>query len=282
MLKETYGKIALTGNSDCCSEECCSPDTSPKQELKEKIKERYSKIALSGNSDSCCMPECCSSDSSPKQSSVAIGYDDKLLETIPQSSILGLGCGAPLNFANLKEGETVVDLGSGAGIDAFLASKQVKYSGKVIGIDFTDDMLEKARKVARENGFSNVEFRKGDVENKIPIQDNSANVAISNCVINLTTDKVKAFNEVYRILKKGGKGRMVISDLVTSKEVHGASISAENWCSCIDGALTKENYINSIKKAGFQDVKVLNEKLYMDDDKTGRKITSVVIGAVTD
>ena len=281
-IRETYGRVTLDANSDCCSEECCSPDTSPKQELKEKIKERYSKIALSGNSDSCCMPECCSSDSSPKQSSVAIGYDDKLLETIPQSSILGLGCGAPLNFAKLQEGETVVDLGSGAGIDAFLASKQVKYSGKVIGIDFTDDMLEKARKVARENGFSNVEFRKGDVENKIPIQDNSANVAISNCVINLTTDKVKAFKEVYRMLKKGGKGRMIISDLVTSKEVHGESISAENWCSCIDGALTKENYINTIKKAGFQDVKVLNEKLYMDDDKTGRKITSVVIGAVTD
>ena len=200
------------------------------------------------------------SDFNPKQSSVAIGYDDKILESIPESSILGLGCGAPLNFANLKTGETVVDLGSGAGIDAFLASKQVKDDGKVIGIDFTDDMLEKARKAARKNGFSNVEFRKGDIENKIPVEDNSANVAISNCVINLTTNKVKAFKEIYRILKKDGKGRMVISDFVTSKEVHGESINAENWCSCIDGALTKENYINSIKKAGFQDVKVLNEQ----------------------
>jgi arsenite methyltransferase len=161
--------------------------------LKEKIKETYGKMALSGNSDSCCMPECCSSDSSPKQSFVAIGYDDKILETIPQSSILGLGCGAPLNFAKLKE--TVVDLGSGAGIDAFLASKQVKYSGKVIGIDFTDDMLKKARKATRENGFSNVEFRKGDIENKIPIEDNSANVAISNCVINLTAS-LKASQEI--------------------------------------------------------------------------------------
>ena len=152
----------------------------------------------------------------------------------------------------------------------------------VKSLDFTDDMLEKASKAARENGFSNVEFRKGDIENKIPIGDNLANIAIRNCVINLTTNKVKAFKEVYRILKKGGKGRMVISDLVTSKEVHGQSINAENWCSCIDGALTKENYINSIKKAGFHDIKVLNEQLYMDDDKTGRKITSVVIGAVTD
>src|SRR6476660_5014843 len=251
MLKETYGKIALTGNSDCCSEECCSPDTSPKQELKEKIKERFGKIALSGNSDSCCMPECCSSDSSPKQSSVAIVYDDKILETIPHSSILGLGCGAPLNFAKLEEGEAVVDLGSGAGIDAFLASKQVKNSGKVIGIDFTDDTLEKARKAARENGYSNVEFRKGDIENEIPIENDSANVAISNCVINLTTNKVKAFKEVYRILKKGGKGRMVISDLVTSKEVKSDSVNSEDWCSCIDGALTRQNYIQSIKDAGL-------------------------------
>ncbi|MGA9745691.1 MAG: arsenite methyltransferase [Nitrososphaeraceae archaeon] len=250
--------------------------------LKEKIKETYGKIALSGNSNSCCMPECCSSDSSSKQSSVAIGYDDKILETIPQSAILGLGCGAPLNFAKLEEGETVVDLGSGAGIDAFLASKQVKHSGKVIGIDFTDDMLEKARKAARENGYSNVEFRKGDIENKIPIEDNSANVAISNCVINLTTSKVKAFKEVYRILKKGGKGRMVISDLVTSKEVQSDSVNSEDWCSCIDGALTRQNYIQSIRDAGFQNIAILDEKLYLDEDKTkDRKITSLVIRAET-
>jgi arsenite methyltransferase len=271
-----------SGNSECCSDECCSTDTSPKQEIKEKIKERYGKIALSGNSDSCCMPECCSSDSSPKQSSVLIGYDDKILETIPQSSILGLGCGAPLNFAKLEEGETIVDLGSGAGIDAFLASKQVKYGGKVIGIDFTDDMLEKARKAARENGFSNVEFRKGDIENKIPIEDNSANVAISNCVINLTTNKVKAFKEVYRILKKGGKGRMVISDLVTSKEVQSDSVNSEDWCSCIDGALTRQNYIQSIRDAGFQNIEILDEKLYLNEGKTkDRKITSLVIRAET-
>ena len=187
----------------------------------------------------------------------------------------------PLNFANIKEGETVVDLGSGAGIDAFLASRLVKDSGKVIGIDFTDDMLSKAKSAAKEHGFNNVEFRKGDIENSIPVEDDSVDVVISNCVINLTTDKVKTFKEIYRILKKDGKGRMIISDLVTSKEVHGESVNAENWCSCIDGALTKENYINSIKEAGFQDVKVLNEQLYMNEDKNGRKITSVVIGAVT-
>jgi SAM-dependent methyltransferase len=142
-------------------------------------------------------------------------------------------------------------------------------------------MLTKAKSAAREHGFKNVEFRKGDIENSIPVEDDSVDAVISNCVINLTTDKVKAFKEVYRILRKNGKGRIAISDLVTSKEVQAESVNAENWCSCIDGALTRENYINSIKQAGFKDVKVLNEQLYMEDDKTERKITSVVIGAVT-
>jgi arsenite methyltransferase len=251
--------------------------------IKQKIKEKYGRIALSGNTESCCMPEQCScSDSSPKEALLSVGYDKRALETIPESSILGVGCGAPLNFAQLKEGETVLDLGSGAGIDAFLASKKVSNRGKVIGIDFTDEMLLKARSAAKENGFSNVDFKKGDIEDKIPVENDSVDVAISNCVINLTADKTKAFKEIYRILRKNGKGRMVISDLVTSKEVHGQSIDSEKRCSCIDGALTKESYINSIKSAGFQDVKVLNEQLYMGEDKTdGRIITSLVIGAVT-
>ena len=255
-----------------------------KQEtLKAKIKERYGKIALEGNSESCCGPECCSStEADPEMSSVAVGYDDIALESIPKSSILGLGCGAPINFANLKTGEVVVDLGSGAGIDAFLASREVKGHGKVIGIDFTDEMLNKATSAAKENGFNNVEFRKGDIEDSIPVEDNSVDVAISNCVINLATDKVKTFKEIYRILKKDANGRMIISDLVTSKEVHEDSVNSEDWCSCIDGALTKENYIKSIEQAGFQYVRILDEKTYMEpDNKSDRKITSVVIGAVT-
>lgn len=255
-----------------------------KQEtLKAKIKERYGKIALEGNSGSCCGPECCSSaEADPQMSSLSVGYDGITLESIPKSSILGLGCGAPINFANLKTGDVVVDLGSGAGIDAFLASREVKGRGKVIGIDFTDEMLHKATSAAKENGFTNVEFRKGDIEDSIPVEDNSVDVAISNCVINLATDKVKTFKEIYRILKKDGNGRMIISDLVTSKEVHGESVNAEEWCSCIDGALTRENYINSIEEAGFQNVRILNEKTYMEPDtKSDRKITSIVIGAVT-
>jgi arsenite methyltransferase len=253
--------------------------------LKAKIREKYRKIALIGNSDCCCTPqECCNTtDFNPKSSSVAIGYDNEALDSIPESSILGVGCGAPLNFANLKTGEIVADLGSGAGIDVFLASKQVKGEGKVIGVDFTDDMLLKARNTAIKNGFSNVEFRKGDIEDNIPIENNSVDAVISNCVVNLTTDKVNTFKEIYRILKKdGGQGRMVISDLVTSKEVHGETINSDDWCSCIDGALTKDNYINCIKQAGFQDIKVLNEHTYLTENKTdGRKITSIIVGAIT-
>jgi arsenite methyltransferase len=253
--------------------------------LKAKIREKYGKIALIGNSDCCCTPqECCNTtEFNPKTSSVAIGYDNEALDSIPESSILGVGCGAPLNFANLKTGEIVVDLGSGAGIDVFLASKQVKGEGKVIGVDFTDDMLLKARNAAIKNGFSNVEFRKGDIEDNIPIENNSVDAVISNCVVNLTTDKVNTFKEIYRILKKdGGQGRMVISDLVTSKEVHGETINSDDWCSCIDGALTKDNYINCIKQAGFQDIKVLNEHTYLTENKTdGRKITSIIVGAIT-
>jgi arsenite methyltransferase len=249
--------------------------------LKAKIRERYGKIALSGNSDCCCTPqECNSVEFNPKLSSISIGYNDKELEAIPETSILGVGCGAPLNFADLKEGDTVLDLGSGAGIDAFLASKIVKESGKVIGIDFTHEMLMKSRKAAAENGFKNVEFKKGDIENNIPVVNNSVDAAISNCVINLTKDKVKTFREIYRILKKGGMGRMIISDLITSKEVEEKSVNSESWCSCIDGALTKENYLKSIEVAGFQNIEILSEEPYLNE-KDGRKITSLVIRAVT-
>ncbi len=251
-------------------------------DIKEKVKERYGKIALTGNSDCCCMPrECNDQGSSPIQAATVIGYDTKELESIPKPSILGVGCGAPVNHAQIREGETVVDLGSGAGIDVFLSANRVKESGKVIGIDMTDEMLEKARKIAKDNGYTNVEFRKGDIEKRIPVEDNSVDVVISNCVINLTTDKVITFKEIYRILKQG-QGRMVISDLVTDKEVQKESIDSEKWCSCIDGALTRDNYIKSIKKAGFTNIEVLDDKFYIEegDQVNGRKISSLVIKAV--
>lgn len=251
-----------------------------KSTIKEDIKKQYAKIALSGNSESCCMPgDCGCSDAAPKQVAQTLGYDSKELGAIPEASILGVGCGAPLNFAEMKEGETVVDLGSGAGIDVFLAANKVGKTGRAIGIDMTDEMLEKARKNAKEHGYSNVEFRKGDIEKRVPVDDNGVDLVISNCVINLTTDKVEAFKEVRRILRPGG--RMVISDLVTSREVAPENANADKWCSCIDGALTRENYLESIRKAGFDDVEVLSDRVYMDESQTdGRKITSLIIKAV--
>ena len=250
-----------------------------KDSIKENIKKRYSQIAVSGNSDCCCMPGECKSGDSPIDATKIIGYSQKELETIPQEAILGVGCGAPLNHANLKEGEIVVDLGSGAGIDIFLASKKVSKTGKAIGIDMTDQMLEKARENALKGNYSNVEFRKGDIEENIPLDNNTVDAVISNCVINLTTNKTNAFKEVFRILKHNG--RMVISDFVTDAELSPNQINTEQWCACIDGALTKGNYISSMKQAGFEKIEVLEERVYMEGDKVnGRKITSLVIKAV--
>ena len=256
-----------------------------KEILKEKIKENYGKIALKGNLDSCCGPQeiCDTNNVSKEQMSSIIGYKDIELKSIPEESILGLGCGAPLKFANLKGGETVVDLGSGAGIDAFLASKLLGKEGKVIGIDITDEMLEKSRKTSIANNYKNIEFRKGDIEEKIPIEDNSVDVVISNCVINLTSNKTNTFKEIYRILKKNENSRMIISDLITTKEINNNDINTDNWCSCIDGALTKENYLQSIKDAGFHNIEILNEKTYMDETNfnDGRKIVSIIVKAIT-
>lgn len=255
--------------------------------IKEEIKERYGKIALLGYSDSCCMPSsgCCIIEEvvdSPVTSAKSIGYDSTELSSIPESSILGVGCGNPTKFAHIKEGDTVVDLGSGVGIDIFLAADIVKDNGKVIGIDMTDKMLEKAKDNAERYGYKNVEFRQGDIEKRIPVDENSVDVVISNCVINLTSDKVNTFKEIYRILKPNGIGRMVISDLVTDREVNEVnSINVEKWCSCIDGALKKENYVDNMRKAGFTDVKVLDEKPYMEmESDDGRKITSLMIKAI--
>src|ERR687896_1163312 len=259
------------------------------QQIKEKIKERYGKIALTGN-ETCCAPtiefkggmsgsSCCS----PSDTASVIGYENKELESIPNASVLGVGCGAPLHHTDVKEGEIVVDLGSGAGIDVFLSANKVGVSGKIIGIDLTDEMLEKSRMNAKENGYTNVEFRKGDIEKRIPVDDNSVDLVISNCVINLTTDKANTFKEVYRILKPG-QGRMVISDLVTDKEVHRDSVDSDKWCSCIDGALTKGNYLDSIRKAGFENPEILEEKLYTQEEsdkvENKRKISSIVVKTV--
>src|ERR687886_337297 len=267
-------------------------ESNGEQDIKNTIRKTYTKIALQQDnigdsfSSSCCAPGCCSggegTTNSLAQAAAVVGYETSELESVPEASILGVGCGAPVNFSDLRKGETVVDLGSGAGIDVFLSARKVSDTGKVIGIDFTDDMLKRARRNAKEHGFTNVDFRKGDIEQKIPVDDNSVDVVISNCVINLTMNKVDAFKEVHRILKPGG-GRMVISDLVTDTEIiTPTDADFQMWSSCIDGALTKEHYLDSIRQAGFEDIEVLSETLYMDgmEPVDCRKISSVVIKAI--
>jgi arsenite methyltransferase len=264
-----------------------------KQDIKKTIRKTYGKIALQersseSGSSSCCAPGCCSGGgggNSAAHAATVVGYDTSELESVPQASILGVGCGAPVKFADLQKGETVVDLGSGGGIDVFLSAKKVSNTGEVIGIDMTDEMLERARSNAKVGGYTNVDFRKGDIEKRIPVDDNSVDAVISNCVINLTVDKVNAFKEIHRILKQSG--RMVISDLVTDREIAPTDADVERWCGCIDGALTKEHYLDSIRQAGFQNVEVLSEQLYTEeddgnhvDDKRKKKIISVVIKAV--
>lgn len=247
------------------------------QNIKQSIRKTYGKIALEESSKgACCVPSCCSS-ASPAQAAAGVGYDANELGAVPQASVLGVGCGAPVKFANLQKGETVIDLGSGAGIDVFLSANSVGRSGRVIGIDMTEEMLERARRNAKNGGYANVEFRKGDIEERIPVDGGSADAVISNCVINLTTNKVRTFKEIHRILKS--RGRMVISDLVADRKTN--TIDLEMWSSCIDGAMPKVDYLASIRKAGFREISVLEERRFIDGEPVnGRKITSIVVRAV--
>lgn len=246
-----------------------------KQKIKEKVRQRYGKLALAGGSD-CCSSDCCSGES-PAQAAAGVGYNARELDSVPQESIIGAGCGAPVGHANIKEGEAVVDLGSGAGIDVFLSANRVGPSGKVIGIDMTDEMLEKARRNAKANGYGNVEFRKGDIEARIPVDDSSIDAVISNCVINLTTDKADSFKEIHRILKPGG--RIVISDLVADGKLD--KIDADGWSACIDGAIEKKEYLAAITKAGFKNARILEERKFNNGELIGgRKISSIIVKAV--
>ncbi|GFP34140.1 arsenite methyltransferase, partial [Candidatus Hakubella thermalkaliphila] len=173
----------------------------------------------------------------------------------------GLGCGNPTALAGLKEGEAVLDLGSGSGIDVFLASKKVGDTGLVIGVDMTEDMVGKARAIASQFGYQNVEFMLGEIEN-LPVKDNFIDVIISNCVINLSTNKLKSYQEAFRVLKPGG--RVLISDLVTEGEIpEDIKRSFPAWAGCIAGAMEKQEYLNTIKKAGFRVVAIVSEKFYV-------------------
>jgi ubiquinone/menaquinone biosynthesis C-methylase UbiE len=218
-------------------------------EIKIAVKERYASIAK--NSTAC---GCGCSGSSAEKDYVVMQDDYSGQPGYDKDADLQLGCGIPTNYAGIKKGDTVVDLGSGAGNDVFVARALVGDEGKVIGIDMTDEMIEKARKNNAKNGYGNVEFKFGEIE-QIPLEDNIADVVISNCVLNLVPDKKKAFSEIYRILKPGA--HFCVSDIVIRGEMPAElKKSAEMYAGCISGALSQEEYLESIKLAGFTNVEI--------------------------
>jgi arsenite methyltransferase len=242
--------------------------------IKKIVREGYAKIAKQPNS--CCTPTstCCGSVDLAEDISKKMGYTEEELKTVPVGANLGLGCGNPTALASLKEGETVLDLGSGAGFDSFLAAQKVGQKGKVIGVDMTPEMIEKARENASKEDYRNVEFRVGEIEN-LPLDDNTADAVISNCVINLSPDKARVFREAFRVLKPGG--RLMISDIVLLKELPDhVKDSIQAYIGCLSGAVMKDEYITLIQRAGFQDVKILGEASFpielMANDLTAKAI----------
>lgn len=224
------------------------------------MRDRYGRAAT--EETGCCEPSCCgdTAERTAEEISQAIGYSDADLAGIPEEANLGLGCGNPTAIASLAEGQVVLDLGSGAGIDCFLAAKQVGPTGKVIGVDMTPEMLERARANADKSDFDNVEFRLGEIE-ALPVADASVDVIISNCVLNLSTDKVRVLAEAHRVLKPGG--RMVVSDMVSERPVPAI---LEGNLSAAAGCLPtfRDHYLEQFRAAGFSDVRISDEKPYPD------------------
>lgn len=252
-----------------------------KTEVQKTVRERYGKIAQQSNPSCCCgsnsqISPCCGSSTDMVQSiSKKVGYSEDELNQVPEGANLGLGCGNPVALASLKDGEVVLDLGSGAGFDCFLASAKVGKKGKVIGIDMTAEMLDKARDNALKGGYKNVEFRLGEIEN-LPVADNSVDAIISNCVINLSGDKQRVFDEAFRVLKPGG--RLMVSDIVILKELPDfIKDSVDAYIGCVSGAMKKNDYLKAISKSGFESVKVMDESTYPLDSVINDPAAKIVI-----
>lgn len=259
------------------------------QEIKKNVREGYAKVAIQGTSccatSSCCSTSsCCEGASQAQEISKTVGYSYDEIKDVPEGSNLGLGCGNPVALASLKKGDIVLDLGSGAGFDVFLASKRVGKIGCVIGVDMTPEMIDKAKENAQKGGYKNVEFRLGEIE-KLPVSDNSIDVIISNCVINLSPDKESVFKEAFRVLKP--KGRLMVSDLVLAKELPmDIKESVEAYVGCIAGAIKKRDYLNFIKMAGFKNIEIISESNYPIDamfetlKKAESYVSSIKVSAV--
>ena len=229
-------------------------------DMRQAVRKHYAETA---KGSSCCGGEsggcCCGG---PEDASLAIGYQPEDLASIPAEANLGLGCGNPTAIATLEPGQTVVDLGSGGGIDCFLAAGKVGPAGRVIGVDMTPEMIDRARDAAARGSYGNVEFRLGEIEH-LPVADATADAVISNCVINLSPDKPQVFRESFRVLKPGGK--LMVSDIVTHGEVPQAVRSdAGMYAGCVGGAISKEEYLGAIREAGFTSVRVVTESAALD------------------
>jgi len=231
------------------------------QDVKDVVREKYGEIA-EGRATGCCEPTtgCGCGCSDADGAALMIGYTKEQLAAIPEGADLGLGCGNPLAFAEAKPGETVLDLGSGAGIDCFLAAQAVGPDGRVIGVDMTPAMLKKARGNLAKTAFTNIEFRLGEIEH-LPVADGTVDLIISNCVVNLSPAKNQVFREAYRVLKPGG--RMMLSDLVLTREL-GPELrkNVELYVGCVAGASLREDYLQLMRDAGFEGVEVVNESGY--------------------
>lgn len=241
------------------------------KEIKEVVREKYAEIA--NQSKTVNEASCCGVGSCTGVDYTVFSEDYSKLKGYNPDADLGLGCGLPTEFALIKEGDVVIDLGSGAGNDAFVARAIAGDKGKVIGIDFTNEMINKARENADKLGFNNVEFRYGDIEN-MPVTANKADVIISNCVLNLVPDKEKAFKEIFRVLKPGG--HFSVSDVVASGELPASIKSgAELYAGCVSGAIIKEEYLGLIEKTGFDNIKVQKERVIEIPDDIYLKFITV-------
>jgi len=261
-------------------------DTTRKDEIRQIVRDSYARVARQDMEDCGCAPTgCCDPKPDAAAISAALGYDPAQLATLPEGADMGLGCGNPQAIAALKPGETVVDLGSGGGIDCFLAARQVGERGAVIGVDMTPDMITKARSNAAQGGFENVEFRLGEIEN-LPVADDTADAIISNCVINLSPDKQRVFDEAFRILKPGG--RLAVSDVVLTAELPGdMKNDPALLAGCVSGAVTVEELTAMLENAGFTDVRIApkdDSRGFIKDWAPHRKaedyICSAAIGGV--
>jgi len=228
------------------------------ENIVETVKERYARAATEGAS--CCGPGACGSSAGEKMT-LGIGYSKDQLTAIPEGADLGLGCGAPLNHLALRPGETVLDLGSGAGIDVFLAANAVGPTGRAIGVDMTPEMLARARRNAERRGLSNTEFREGRLE-ALPVDSGTIDAVTSNCVINLVPDKAKVFAEVARVLKPGG--RLVISDMVLERRLpERVEKDVYAYVGCISGAAMKDQYFAQLRATGLTEIEILKEIDYV-------------------